>query len=147
MHKKNVPQDGGVIDPMLHHIYAIDDDGKFIAVRSVGWEVTNFLSIQAAEEVRSKIMSKMEAVKQGRLSPLSVHMIARGLGPSSLAKASGINWLKVRLHLMPWFFNRMSAADTKRYAEVFSIDPLRLSEFPELLPIPKENIKEDRKAE
>lgn len=146
MNKKDVPQDGGVIDPMQHSIYAVDDDGKFIAVRSVGWNVTNFLSIQAMEEDRSKIISEMEAVKQGRLSPLGVHMIAHGLNPASLAKASGIGWLKVRLHLRPWFFNRMSVDDNRRYAEVFSIDPSRLREFPELLPIPKEKTNEDQKT-
>lgn len=141
-----MPQDGGVIDPMQHSIYAVDEDGKFVAVRSVGWGVTNLLSIQAMEEFRSKIELKMEEVKQGRWSPLAVYLVVSGLSPASLSQVSGVSWLKVRLHLRPWFFRRMSAADARRYAEVFGIDPSRLREFPELPQIPREDKKEDQRT-
>jgi hypothetical protein len=147
MHKKDVPQDGGVYDPMQLAIYAVDDDGKFVSVPCVGWDVPNGLAIQAAEELRSKIKSGMEAVKQGRLSPLGVYMIAHQLNSAWLSKVSGVSWLKVKLHLRPWFFKRMSAADTKRYADVFGIDPSKLRDFPELAPLPGERNEQDRKTE
>lgn len=146
MHKKDVPQDGGVIDPMQIPIYALDDDGQFVTIPSVGWEVSNSCGIQAAEEVRFRIKSGMEAVKRGRLSPLGVHMIAHELTPAQLSKVSGVGWLKVRLHLRPWFFNRMSAADAKLYEEALGIAPSKLRDFPELAPLPGIKDKEDRKA-
>jgi len=72
------------------------------------------------------------------LSPLGVHLIAHEMNAAGMAKVSGVSWLKVKLHLRPWFFNRISEADAKRYAEVFDIDPSKLREFPEPMPLPEE---------
>jgi hypothetical protein len=147
MHKKDVPQDSGVYGPLDITVYATDDDGKFVAIPSLGWDACNRAAVQAAQETRSKIYSAMEAVKQGRLSPLGVHMIAHELTPAGLSKISGVNWLKVKLHLRPRFFKRISATDTKRYAEAFGIAPSKLRDFPELAPLPVFIDAEDRKAE
>jgi len=147
MHKKDVPQDGGVIDPLQNAIYAVDDDGNYVTVPSVGWDVSNGASIQAAEEIHFKILAGIEAAKRGRLSPLGVHLIAHEMNAAGLAKVSGVSWLKVKLHLRPWFFNRISEADAKRYAEVFDIDPSKLREFPEPMPLPEEKKQGGRKPE
>ena len=107
--------------------YALDEQGRYVVVGSIGWEVEKVVNGQANEEVRQAIAAALARVRAGVMSPLGYHMARRQMDAAMLSAYSGILRLRIRWHLRPGPFARLPEALLRRYAEALhlTIDELR----------------------
>lgn len=123
MKKDEVPQDdANILEGKLKVVkYAVDDDGSYTKVKTVGWEPENIVLGQAWEDINEQVEEVRAKVKAGKLSPLAFHMAKQMLDPSMVAGYSGIPAFFVKLHMRPWFFKRLSSRQLDKYANAFRI--------------------------
>ncbi len=123
MEKEKVPQDDANIfegkSKMLK--YAVDESGSYTRVSSVGWEPENIVLSQAWEDINEKAEEVRQKVKAGLLSPLAYHMEKKMLNVSMLGEYVGYSSFRVRLHMRPWFFKRLSIDQLNRYAQALQV--------------------------
>lgn len=131
MQKKDVPQDVGLNQGLSEITYAVDDDGRYVQVPSLGWEPKNIANQQAWGVIRKEIASVIEQIRSGKRSPLAYHMTRNLMNVGLLASYMGLSRWRVRRHLKPAGFNRLDQALLKRYADVFGISPGALTTIPD----------------
>ena len=107
--------------------YALDEQGRYVVVGSIGWEVEKVVNGQANDEVRAAIVTALARVRAGELSALAYHMARRQMDVAMLAGYSGISRLRIRWHLRPRVFARLPEALLRRYADalLLPVDELR----------------------
>lgn len=132
MKKKDVPQDDENLFEGKFKVvkYAVDDDGNYGTVGSVGWEPENTVLNQAWDEINKKVAEAKEKVDAGELSPLAYHMEKNIMDVGMLSQYMDISKRKVTKHLEPGGFNSLDARTLEKYAEVFdiSVDELKKTE-------------------
>ena len=123
MKKDEVPQDdANILEGKLKVVkYAVDEDGSYTKVKTVGWEPENIVLGQAWDDIREQVEEVKSKVVAGKLSPLAFHMAKQMLEPSMVAGYAGIPVFMVRLHMRPWFFKRLSDKQLRKYAAAFRI--------------------------
>jgi hypothetical protein len=123
MKKNEVPQDdANILEGKLKVVkYAVDDDGSYTKVKTVGWEPENIVLGQAWEDINEQVEEVRAKVKAGKLSPIAFHMAKQMLEPAMVAGYAGIPVLLVKLHMRPWFFKRLSPKKLDQYAAAFRI--------------------------
>lgn len=123
MEKDKVPQDdANILEGKLKVVkYAVDDDGSYTKVKTVGWEPENIVLHQAWEEINEKVELVRSKVKEGKLSPIAYHMEKQMLELSMLAGYTGFASFMVKLHMKPWFFKRLNSKQLDKYAAAFRI--------------------------
>lgn len=132
MKKDEVPQDDENLFEGKFKVvkYAVDDDGNYGTVGSVGWEPENTVLNQAWEEINQKVDEVKKKVEAGELSPLAFHMEKNIMDAAMLGQYMDLSKRKVNTHLEPAGFNQLDQKTLERYAEVFDItvDQLRKTE-------------------
>ena len=123
MEKDKVPQDdANILEGKLKVVkYAVDDDGSYTKVKTVGWEPENIVLHQAWEEINEKVELVRKQVIDGKLSPIAYHMEKQMLEISMLSGYTGFATFMVKLHMKPWFFKRLSEKQLDKYAAAFRI--------------------------
>lgn len=131
MRKQDVPQDWGPEAEIRRLMYAVDEDGHFVGVQSVGWDVSNtgFNTYWAA--MSRIITAARQDVAQGRKSPLWYWMQVSLLDERMLADYLGLWTWRVRRHMRPAVFAKLRPALLDRYAEIFQIEPQAVRSLPE----------------
>jgi len=127
MKKSDVPQDDSILGEHRRACYALDEQGRYVVVGSIGWDVETVVNGQANDEVRRAIAVALARVRSGTMSPLGYHMARRQMDVAMLSAYSGISRLRIRWHLRPKPFARLSERVLCRYAEALSLpaDALR----------------------
>lgn len=110
--------------------YAVDEKGKYVLSRSLGWEPKNIANDQAWEVIREQVRKALAQVKSGNASPLVFHMARHQMDIGLLAKYVGISRFKVWYHCKPAGFRRLTSRMLKRYADVFEVTPESLAATP-----------------
>ena len=66
-----MPQDdANILEGKLKVLkYAVDSDGSYTKVKTVGWEPENIVLNQAWDEINEKVALVRDQVKAGKLSP------------------------------------------------------------------------------
>lgn len=131
MRAREVPQDsrpeyGGE----RRALYAVDDAGRYTTVPSAGWRADEIVNQQAVEEYRRLAAEALARARAGATSPLEFHMYDRRMEVESLAQATGLWRWRVRRHLKPAAFARLSQALLARYAEALGVDADTLRRLP-----------------
>lgn len=123
MKKDDVPQDdANILEGKLKVVkYAVDEDGSYTKVKSVGWEPENIVLGQAWEVINEQVEEVKKKVMEGKLSPIAYHMEKQMLEPDMVAGYTGFPAFLVKLHRRPWFFKRLSVKQLDRYANAFRI--------------------------
>lgn len=126
-----VPQDDNrALEGHRKAVYARGPDGRIVAVASTGWEAEEIVTIQAADELRAKAETARLQVHAGEASPLSYWMYACRMDPALLAQTSG-QWIwRVRRHLRPAPFARLTESALQRYAAAMGITVEQLKWVP-----------------
>jgi hypothetical protein len=133
MKVNEVPQDRSMITGENREIcYAVDEEGRYVLASSAGWEPKNMANNQAWDLIRKEVATTLKKIRAGRLSPLAFHMVNNQMNPGLLAKYVGWSRFRVRLHLRPRGFNRLTSRMLQRYADVFEIDAAALKTVPPL---------------
>lgn len=123
MKKEEVPQDDENLFEGKFKVvkYAVDENGNYGTVGSVGWEPENTVLNQAWDEINKKVAEAKEKVEAGELSPLAYHMEKNIMDVAMLAQYMDISKRNVSKHLEPAGFNELDGKMLSRYAEVFDI--------------------------
>ena len=123
MKKKDVPQDDENLFEGKFKVvkYAVDEDGKYGTVGSLGWEPENAVLNQAWDEINKKVEQTKKKIAAGELSPLAYHMEKNIMDVGMLSQYMDISKRKVAKHLEPAGFHDLDAKTLEKYAEVFDI--------------------------
>lgn len=128
MRADDVPQDrNAALGGRRKAIYAVGPDGKYRVVASTGWEAEETVTLQAVEAFRERAEDARRRAHAGDTSALEFHMYQQRMDLALLAQTTGLWRWRVRRHLRPRVFARLSPALLARYAEALgiSVDELR----------------------
>jgi hypothetical protein len=131
MLKKNVPQDGGILDRWHEIKYAIDDDGRYVLAPSIGWEPANIANKQAWKLISKQLDDVIKRIQAQELSHLAYYMVKNQMDTNLLAKYVRLPRWRVRRHLKPAVFRRLKASILERYAKIFNVSAEQLFDVPE----------------
>ena len=133
MKVKDVPQDlkymGGTVIRDLD--YAVDEDGKYQAVRSDGWSPQNDALEITMYGIDEECQEILERVRAGETSPLEYHAARNVMPLELLARYTGFSKRKVRKHLDPKNFNKLDDETLAAYADALRITVDELKSIPE----------------
>jgi hypothetical protein len=121
---KDVPQDdaGFLQEGKVRDVcYAVDENGNYTQVLSLGWDPKNEAMRMAWEIVHEKAAKVRAKVLLGKLSPIAFHMERCMMDVSLLAQYTGIHKRKIKRHLKPSGFEKITAEEFALYAEAFNI--------------------------
>ena len=121
---EEVPQDdaGFLKEGKVRDVcYAVDEEGKYRQVLSVGWAPKNEAMQQAWDQIHLKAEKIRKKVLGGRLSPLAFHMEKGMMTVSLLAQYTGFSRMRVRKHLKPRGFSSASQTELETYAAALNI--------------------------
>jgi hypothetical protein len=124
MKENEVPQDdGGLFEGKFKTLkYALDEDGNYVEVQSVGWEPETVVLNQAWEEVNQQAEIAKQKVLSGEWSPLAYHATKAMMDETMLAEYMGISKAKVREHMFQAkAFETLQKEALFRYSEVLNL--------------------------
>jgi hypothetical protein len=134
MKTKQVPQDNSPsYSGHKKLLYAVNDNGHYSGVQSSGWEVENFATQMAVDELNEQMFSAINDYHDGKASALAYHMCKHRFDITALSQSTGFFQWQIRRHLSPKIFSRLSQKKLKTYSEVFSIPIEQLTIVPEPL--------------
>ncbi len=131
MRVDEIPQDDSILEGHQRACYARDASGRYVVATSRGWEVEKLANQLAVESVNQAIDLARHDVRTGKASPLAYHMARCHMDARMLAAASGVWSMRVRRHLRPQVFARLSEAVLGRYARALGISVAQLRTPPE----------------
>ena len=126
-----VPQEGNAT--LAGHrkaLYARDASGRMVITTSRGWEAEEIVTLHAVDALHAQAEAARERVRSGLASPLEYWMYARRMDLPLLAQTSGLWQWRVRRHLRPEVFGRLSPKLLARYAEALGLSPTSLQGLP-----------------
>lgn len=130
MKTTDVPQEESILAGHQRACYALDDQGRYVVVGSIGWEVEKIVNGQANDEVRAQIAAALAGARRGDLSPLAYHMARRQMDAGLLASYTGFSRLRIRWHLRPKVFAGLPERILQRYAEALRLPLAELRALP-----------------
>lgn len=131
MKKSEVPQDGRPeYGGERRAVYALDESGHYAAVPSAGWRADEIVNQQAVDEYRRLADDALARARGGLASALEFHMYDRRMELETLAQATGLWRWRVRRHLRPERFARLSPALMQRYADALGVTVTQLATLP-----------------
>ena len=118
-----MPQDAGALyaGQLRRVTWAVGDDGTYRAVPSAGWEAEIDATAASVDDTNRQIREAWDAVQAGQQSPLAYHLAVNLLDPATAAREIGTFTFRVRRHLKPHVFARLSAAWQRSYAELLGV--------------------------
>lgn len=102
-------------------IYAVDKKGNYITAKTSGWEPEDIAHEQAWQAIDKRIRETKELVLQNKLSPIAYFMEKELLTPRRLSGIAGCSLRKVKKHLTPKGFSKISKDQLCCYANIFEI--------------------------
>lgn len=113
--------DNGITDGLKIISYVSNHTGSQELVPGSMWQPVNIVNRQAWQEIESQIESSKTKVASGQVSCLHYYMTANQMDTGLLAKYTcQPRWL-VRLHMVPFIYNRLRAGTLNKYAEIFKV--------------------------
>ena len=120
---KEVPQDGVILESsgVRDVCYAVDENGKYTEVLSVGWEPKNDAINFAWDSINEESERIKEEVLSGKLSPLAYHIHRLVMTPAILADYSGFSKREIKRFCEPKYFSGLKHDDLTKLAEALQI--------------------------
>ncbi|MDM8538216.1 hypothetical protein QUF70_15795 [Desulfobacterales bacterium HSG17] len=132
MKKQDVPQDNGINDGLKEISYAVDENGRYTLVQSVGWDPKTVVNDQAWELITHDIIEQIKLIKAGKRSPLAFHMKKNLMDAGLLASYVSLPRWRVNRHLKMRVYNKLKPEILSRYADVFGLSISQLNEVPDI---------------
>ncbi|MEJ7643561.1 MAG: hypothetical protein WKF87_03135 [Chryseolinea sp.] len=129
MNKEQVPQDQENLNEgkLAKLYYATDEKGHYVKVNSIGWEPETVAMQQAWDVVNDEVKDAVNLIRNGKASPLLYFIKKNIMTHALVASYSGTVGFMVRLHCIPFFFNRLSKKQLEKYAYTFRIPVAELT--------------------
>lgn len=112
-------------------VYARDTAGKMVLVPCRGWEVEEIVTVQAVDSFHAQAEAARIRVAAGQSAALEYWMYARRMDVEMLAQISGLWQWRIRRHLRPAVFARLSMKVLARYAEALGLPAEQIRRLPE----------------
>ena len=126
-----VPQEGNAtLGGHRKAMYAKDANGRMVIAPSVGWEAEEIVTSHAVETLQAQAEQARERVKAGIASPLEFWMYERRMDVALLSQTSGFWQWRVKRHLRPEGFAKLSLKQLERYADALGVAPADLQKLP-----------------
>lgn len=130
MKKEEVPQDNGALSKKtLEVCYVKNEKGVYEKALSTGWDVKSAALDAAWENVNRRINDARKAVLEGQKSPIYYFMELNLMDVGLLAGYTGYWKFRVKRHLKPSVFRKLTEKQLEKYAEVFEIQVDELKNF------------------
>lgn len=127
----DVPQEGNAtLGGHRKLMYARDAQGRSVTVGSQGWEAEEICTLHAVDALVQQAEAARTRVQAGQASPLEYWMYARRMDVALLSQTSGFWQWRVRRHLTPAGFARLSAPQRARYAQALGLSVAELERLP-----------------
>jgi hypothetical protein len=110
-------------------LYNYDKDGNF--KKDVGFhgEPDRVILQQAWDHFGERIEDARKQVLEGKASPILYYMEKTMLTPMDLSMHAGVAFWRVKRHLKPKVFAKLSEKTLKKYAEAFNITLVQLKKI------------------
>jgi hypothetical protein len=138
MLKQDVPQDAAILEQQSAISYAVDDQGRYVLTPSAGWDPSNLANIQAWQLIAEDIQAALIEIHSGNSSPLLFHMVRNQMDTALLARYAHLSRWRVKRHLQPKYYQKLTVELRERYATVFQISEEALDILPERVELPVE---------
>ncbi len=126
-----VPQEGNaVLSGQRKAVYARDEHGHIVTVASKGWEVEEIVTQQAVDALKEQSSAALARAQAGQSAPLEYWMYEKRMDIALLAQSTGIWQWRVRRHLQPDRFARLSDKLLAQYADALGITVDQLKSTP-----------------
>jgi len=133
MEVKKVPQDqSSTYANNSKAVYATSESGEYSVVTSSGWEAEELVTKQALNEFERQAHAAYKLVKKGHKSSLYYHMYAQRMDLMVLAQSVGWFQWRVKRHMNPDVFAKLSVRKLNHYSEALGISVEQLSTLPTL---------------
>jgi hypothetical protein len=131
MKEEDVPQDASPTYGGLQKlVYAVDKDGKYVGVRTSGWDVEAYATLSAVEAFEEQAREALDRARAGLAAPLEHHMHARRMDMSTLSVATGYPQWRIRRHLRADVFSKLADAKLEPYAKALGMTVAELRSLP-----------------
>ncbi|MDE2090620.1 MAG: hypothetical protein KGJ08_01805 [Gammaproteobacteria bacterium] len=131
MKRKEVPQQNA--KAFMGHsklLYAQDEQGNYVRAPSSGWEAEEIVLDQAIAEYERQARDAWQRAHEGLASTLEYHMFRERMDLVLLAQSTGFLKWRVRRHLKPGAFQKLSVRCRERYADALGKTPAQLDRLP-----------------
>lgn len=130
MKKEDLPQDKSALENFTREVvYVKNKDGKFEKALSTGWETKAVALDNAWEEIERLTEEAREKVAKGEVSPIAYFLEKQLMDLPVLVGYTGFSKWKIKRHMKPNVFAKLSDAKLQRYAEAFDITVEELKNF------------------
>jgi hypothetical protein len=130
MKKSELPQDKSALVNFTRELcYVKNDEGKYEAELSTGWEAKTVALDKAWEEIDSRIHDAVEKVRNGEASPILYFMELRLMDFLVLSGYTGFWQWQIKRHIKPEIFVRLSERKLKKYATAFDVTVEELKNY------------------
>ena len=102
-----------------------------VKVGSTGCNIEKQATALAWEDISDSLKNTLKMVKAGKLSPLAYHIEAHLMTPSLLAANLNIWGWRIKRHLKPKVFSKLSGQELSVYADYFAMTVEELKTVPE----------------
>lgn len=104
--------------------YAVDENGNYTTVKSVGWDAKNIVMQQAWDTENEKIQNALDKVAAGIKSPIYFYIYNCLMDVKILSMYTGFSRFKVKRHCKPKHFDKLSDQQLEKYAYAFGLDDI-----------------------
>lgn len=111
-------------------VYAVNDAGDYVVVKTGGTEVDFSATLDAGEWFAEQAEAARQRVLQGQSSALEYWMYEKRMDVPTLAQATGLWQWRIRRHLRPTIFARLSAQILQRHADALGLTVSHLQHVP-----------------
>lgn len=130
MKRNELPQDKSALTDITRELhYVKDEDGKYRTGLSTGWKVKAEALDNAWEDINQKINEARTMVINREKSPVYFFMHKNLMDIKLLSQYTGICRLRIKKHLKPKGFHKLSEKKLVKYADVFNISVSELKNF------------------
>jgi hypothetical protein len=132
MKVSDVPQDLNYYkDTVVRDLnYAVDEQGRYQAVVSDGWEPKDDALDLAWDDIREQCDEVLERIKKGETSPLEYHAVKNLMPINLLSSYTGFSKRTIRKHFNPANFIKLDNDTLSIYADVLRITVEELKTIP-----------------
>ena len=132
MKVSDVPQDLNYYkDTVVRDLnYAVDEQGRYQAVVSDGWEPKDGALDLAWDDIREQCDEVLERIKKGETSPLEYHATKNLMSINLLSSYTGFSKRTIRKHFNPANFIKLDNDTLSIYADVLRITVEELKTIP-----------------
>jgi len=131
MKKSEVPQDNGrIVQKGSRELYyAVDEKGEYTTALSTGWEAKNIVQDHTMQVLQEEIDQAREDCLAGLASPILYFMRLTRMDLGVLSGYTGFWKWRIKRHMQPQVFNKLSEKQLQKYADTFDIRVEELKNF------------------